>query len=395
MSEDFRARRALEEARERKRRAIAAIAFAVMVMAVVVVATLANGLQGDGGITNDQEQALSSATQDKALIQVSDSVGRTVEVPENPQAIAVFDSFSGELAVLIGAGSQLIGVPGGTKSDVILEQIYPGLNELISLSGSSINIETLAASGCDVAIVKSTMDDAECAKLDQLGIPYVKVGYTSVSEQIEAIRLVGKVCGSEAAQKAEAIASYYQETVEMVRERVNDISEDERVRVYHAINDELTTDSADSLGASWIELTGCVDVSAGEQATSDTDYTTTLEQIYSWDPDLIICNVASTAVSIRESSVWSGLRAVSEGRVLNIPIGATRWGQRGSVETWFAMVWLGKQAYPERFADIDLEQMVKDAYQQLYGVEVDDALYDQIISGEGIRSSGNGSGGGS
>lgn len=389
MVEDFRARRAAQEAQSRKLRVVVSSLFAVVVLVAFLVAAVSNGGLGSDVAEDDG----SAATTDAETVQVVDSTGRSVLVPAEPDSIAVFDSFSGELAVLIGAGPKLAGVPNGTKSDTILKTIYPDLENVTSTSGNSINLETQMASGVDVVIVKSTMGDAECKKLETMGIPYVKVGYETVAEQIEAIRLVGSVCGSDAASKAEAIAAYYEQTVDEVGRRVADIPDNQKTSVYHAINDALTTDSKDSLGADWIELSGCVDVSAQEEATSDTDYTATLEQIYVWDPDLIICNVAETASKIRSDAAWSGLGAVEDGSVLNIPIGATRWGQRGSVETWFAMLWLGKQAYPDLFSDVDLEQTVKDAYQQLYGVTVDDALYEQMVSGEGIRTSGNGNGG--
>lgn len=389
MNEDYHARRAAEEAKARKKKAIAIAAFVVVALAIVLVATVFGG--GTGGTGAVQPRI------DGEAIQVTDSTGRTVEMPKDPQAIAVFDSFSGELAVLAGAGPKLTGVPAGTKSDEILQMIYPELESITSMSGNAINLETQVASEVDVAIVKSTMNDDQCKKLDAMGIPYIKVGYTDVPEQIEAIRLVGSVCGPEASEKAEAIASYYQQTVDMVGERVSELSDGEKVRVYHSINDALMTDSSESLGASWIGLTGCIDVSGEQAATSDSDYDATLEQIYRWNPDLVICNVAQTADDIRTDAAWSGMPVVREGKVLNIPIGATRWGQRGSVETWFAMLWLGCQAYPELFSDIDFEQTVKDAYADLYGVEVDDALYTQMLEGS-LRTSngggGNGSGGG-
>lgn len=338
--------------------------------------------------------ALSAGT-DSGTIQVTDSVGRHVQIPAEPQRIAIFDSFSSELAVLIGAGPKLSGVPNGIKSDVILQQIYPGLTQLTATSGNSINIETQLSDDVDLVLLRSTMDSSECAKLDLLGIPYVKVGYNSIESQVKAIRLVGTACGTAAAGRAEAIARYYEQTVSLVQERVASIAQDQRVSVYHAVTDALTTDGADSLGASWITATGCRNVSATETASSNTDYLATLEQVYSWNPDIIICSSASTASTILETAGWQGLEAVTSASVYNIPVGATRWGHRGSVETWFAMLWLGTTAYPELFADIDLEQTVIDAYADLYGVQVDDALYQQMLSGEGLRTQGGGGSGSS
>lgn len=398
---DYRAQRAYEARRAKRRRAIACVSF-------VLVAFLCAGAWGGWQVAQQHHDALdaqvatpnvASASSDVASAadvtyhEVVDSAGRSVQVPQTPQSVAVMDSFSGELAVMIGAGPRLCGVPAGVSSDAILQAIYPELaTGPATLSGGSVNIESLMSMGCDVALVKSTMSDEERAKLDKVGIPYVVVDYTTVEGQIAAIRLVGQVCGGDADAKAQALAVYYESVVADVAARVEGIADQDRVSVYHAINDVLLTDSSDSLGADWITRTGCVDVSATSAATSGSDYTATLEQIYVWDPDLVICNVATTADAMRADARWEGLRAVEQGCVLNIPIGATRWGQRGSVETYLAMLWLGCQAYPQAFSDVDMRQVVSDYYRDYLGVEITDELYAQIVSGEGIRANGTGGG---
>ena len=85
--------------------------------------------------------------------------------------------------------------------------------------------------------------------------------------------------------------------------------------------------------------------------------------------------------------------AVADGRVYNIPVGATRWGQRGSVETWFAMMWLGITAYPEYYGEIDLREEVAAFYGTVLGIDVDDALYEQMLSGQGMRKQATGKSG--
>ena len=131
---------------------------------------------------------------------------------------------------------------------------------------------------------------------------------------------------------------------------------------------------------------GAIDVSAGEAGNSDRgDYTATLEQVFVWDPDFVVCNEVNTVDYLLTDSKWVGLRAVMEGRVHNIPIGAGRWGQRGSLETWWAMIWLGKLVYPEYYADFDLRAEVTAFYGDVLGVEVTDELWADILAGRDLR----------
>ncbi|MGN0078814.1 MAG: ABC transporter substrate-binding protein [Coriobacteriales bacterium] len=322
-------------------------------------------------------------------ITVTDCVGRQVAIPANPARVSGLDSFTGELMVMIGAGPQLVGVPMGVASDELLLELYPQLKEVPApMSNGAVNMEELMASNPDVVLVKRETYEAEgqAQQLDASGVPYVVVGYVSMEEQIAMMRLVGQVCGGQAQERAENLAGLYEDTIAECARRTEGLAAGERVRVYHAINALTMTDGATSVGADWIAAAGCIDVSAEHpELATTTDYTTTLEQIFEWDPDAFICNSADTADYLLTKDSCAGLRAVQAGAVHTIPVGATRWGQRGSVETWLAMLWLGATAYPQLYADFSLQDYVTAYYRDYMGIEVDDELYQTMLSGRGLR----------
>lgn len=322
-------------------------------------------------------------------VTVVDCVGRSVDVPYAPERISMLDSFAGELAVMVGAGSKLVGVPGGVSSDAILCGLYPGLSDVSApMTSGALNMEEFMAKAPQVAVVKRDLyeTDGQADQLDASGVPYVVVGYENMEQQIAMMRMVGAVCGGEAQARAEALAVLYENIVVECARRTGDIDVGEKVRVYHAINALTMTDGATSVGADWVKAAGCIDVSAEhpELATS-TDYTTTLEQIFDWDPDVFICNSADTTDYLLTKDNCAGLRAVRAQRCYTIPVGATRWGQRGSVETYLAMLWLGATVYPERYADFNLKDYVVAYYQDYLGVEVTDEIYELMLSGRGLR----------
>lgn len=332
-----------------------------------------------------------------AAHEVTDSVGRAVQVPDDPQSIAALDSFSGSVAVLAGAGDRLMGAPGGVISNEMLAEVYPDLGSIDQLSGNAINVETLLAADVDVVLIKRDLYDngEETAKLDRVGIPYVVVDYDTLEGQMDAIRLVGEVCGPDAQEKAGAIADYYQQTVDLVESRAAQLDESEKVSVYHSINDPLLTDGAGSLGADWMKRAGAVSVSAQEGGKGGTgDYTATLEQVYTWNPDVVVCSTADAKNAILADEQWQGLDAVESGNVYNLPVSTSRWGQRGDPETFLGMLWLGKTLYPDLYTDIDLKQTVVAYYRDVIGLEVDDELWDAIVSGIGLRAEGSGGGAG-
>ena len=54
-----------------------------------------------------------------------------------------------------------------------------------------------------------------------------------------------------------------------------------------------------------------------------------------------------------------------------LPLGSYRTYTPGT-DTPMTLLWMAKTMYPDLFADIDLEQQVKDYYQEIYGVELSD-----------------------
>ncbi|MBQ6454298.1 MAG: ABC transporter substrate-binding protein, partial [Coriobacteriales bacterium] len=177
-----------------------------------------------------------SATHGKTAVDtqvVADSLGRQVEVPRDCQRIAALDSFAGEALIMAGAGPLVVTVPNGVSSDVILQEIYPGLADLPSpKSSGAVNIEALGALEPDVVLIRSSLyySADEVAKLDKLGIPYLVVDYQSVEGQIDALRLLQQLLPAEQAQRMGLIIATYEDAVARVEDRAARIPVDERVR---------------------------------------------------------------------------------------------------------------------------------------------------------------------
>lgn len=332
----------------------------------------------------------SSQTPDQVETRViTDCIGRRVKIPEKVERVACIDSFSGEIMVMTGAGDQMVCCPNGVKTDSLLAQIYPGLKDVsVVQSSGTINAEALLQLQPDVILLKNSfyIVPQELDKIEKTALPYLVVQYKDMTEQINAIRMIGEVVGGPSLEKAEEIADYYEETIDLVKTKAENIPENERKTVYHSINGVTRTDGVNSLGSDWIEAVGCVDVSVGETLLTEGDvYTASTEQIFVWDPDAIICNDPHVASFFQTGNTFAGLRAVRENQVYNIPIGATRWGQQGSAETYFAMLWLGCTLYPDYYQDVYLKQEVFDFYESILGISLTNEQYKQIIEGEGIR----------
>lgn len=317
---------------------------------------------------------------------VTDTIGRTVAIPAEVGKLVVVDSFASEVIIMTGAGERLAACPDGVQSNKLLQKICPGIRDAANVNQmGALNAEAMLALEPDLIIIKQSFfaKEAQAKKLDALGIPFIVIDYADTEAQIKAVKLLGEILGDKPREQAEYIAAYYEKTLALVQAKAAQIPEAERKRVYHAVN-AFNFTSGRNFGSAWIDYVGCINVAHVDKATGARDLSINMEYIFIWNPDAIICNEAQTAEKFRTDERLKQLTAVRQDRLFNVPIGVTRWGHPLSVEKYFAMLWLGVNIYPQYYADIDLKKEVVDFYGRL-GLTVDDDLYAQIMSGEGIR----------
>ncbi|MFA7179211.1 MAG: ABC transporter substrate-binding protein, partial [Dehalococcoidales bacterium] len=316
-----------------------------------------------------------------------DSIGRTVEVPEKVEKIAALYSFAGYAVCLLGSGNDLVGVPGGLQRDVLLVEIFPNIaNASTPRVGGTINIEELLRIDPDVVLVRkdTVADDREVEKLDKSGLPYIVVDYSTMEEQREAILIIGKAIGKEA--EATAFNNYYLGIIDRVSQIVGDMPEEDKITLHHSENQATRATHESSLAADWTRAAGVINVSVGgDLELVGNDYYASIEQILLWNPEVIIVNESTAYSLITGHPQWSGISAVQNEKVYQLPNGISRWGHPGSVETPLALLWTAKTVYPDLFTHIDMEQEVHDFYKTFFDMELDDEMIATVLRGGDLR----------
>lgn len=321
--------------------------------------------------------------------EITDCAGRTVTIPSEPQKIATLDPLAALSVIMYGYGDRMPATVNGVQRDVLLHAICPELKDAKAVKAEgSVNAEEVLALGCDLMFVKEDMylSEKERAKLDNMGIPYLVIAYESIEQQQDAVRMIGDALNC--MDEAELYLQYYNKQLDYVKEKVAEIPLEERPTVYHSFNEALRTDSPISLGADWIKATGLRNVVTEDALTfSEQNYYTSLEQIYVWQPDYILCNETGTPDYIMANAKWAELNAVKNNHVLQVPIGASRWGHNNSLETILAIQWTVKALYGDYFSELDIRAEVDYFYETFFEHEIADDEYEKILSGKGLRES--------
>ncbi|MBR4765795.1 MAG: ABC transporter substrate-binding protein, partial [Clostridia bacterium] len=261
----------------------------------------------------------------KGDLTVTDSAGRKVSVPASPQSVCTLCPFSGPVIVMLGVGDKITSFTNNAARSRLLMQICPSLeNAVVVKNSGSVNAEEILARNTDLIILNSGVyeNETERAKIDAMGIPYIVIDYETVEDQLKAVEILGKAFGNE--EKAQEYVSYFHSVIDRAEKGAKGTPK----RLYHSVNEAVRTDYDGSYCAEWIALTGVenVSVQSGKLSVEGEKAYTTLEQIYVWNPDIIICNEAQVDDYILSDSKWQGLSCVKNGEVYQIPIGITRWG---------------------------------------------------------------------
>lgn len=343
---------------------------------------------GTAGCASEKESLKDESGQPPAQSRVViDSLGREVEIPAEVHRIATLYAYTGHVAVMLGRGQDIVAINDGLRRDVLLNLVCPGVGDNpVPFTKDNINIEELITTDPDVVFLKNDVasNTAEVEKLEKFGIPYVAVDFNNIEEQMRSIELMGEVLGCQ--EQANAFNRYYQECIDRVESRVKDIPEGERVRVYHSINEASRTDAPGTLPADWLEKCGVINVSVSQKLRLlDGKYYASLEQILLWDADVIIANEAGVPEYIMSNPQWAPLKAVKNQRVYQMPVGISRWGHPGGLETPLAILWTAKTVYPEYFTDLDLEAEARDYYGKFFNYKVSDEMLQRILKAEDMR----------
>lgn len=347
----------------------------------------------------DQEtqEAVEKANGTKAPIgerEITDMAGRKVVVPKPGEIEKVFptDPTAGIFLYtlvpdrLLGWNYEL----NDTEKSIILEK-YQDLPNFGM--GDAVNYEAVIAAGPDLALVVGALNDKTSDQADKLteslGIPAVVVS-SSLEDAPGAYRFMGELFGVQ--EDAEALSVYAERTFEDIA--AMDVPEDEKVRMYYGNGeDAMETAPAGSGHAQIIDMTGAVNV-ADLELGDGSRVQISLEQLLSWDPDVIVVNGEpkanvsgrQTAEKILKDPDFASLKAVQNGQVYGTPNAPFSWVDRPpGPNRLIGIRWLSGLIYPDALA-FDVDEEVREFFRLFYHVELTGeqlaSLYDGTIGQE-------------
>nr|WP_303715417.1 ABC transporter substrate-binding protein [Methanoculleus marisnigri] len=312
---------------------------------------------------------------------IADMTGRTVVVPSGIETVLCTSPPSTMLVYMV-APDRLAGWNFQPVEGYIPER-HMALPVVGGWFGKETgNYETFISMHPDIVVEGYTTDGgaalASVAERQQkLGsIPVVAVeDSTNATGYSAPIGFMGGLLGEE--EQAEAMIAFYEGVLATVTERVASIPDDERVGVYYAEGPKgLMTDPSGSQHAELIDLCGGRNVAECAITPGMGMTKVSMEQVIAWDPDVILVHDPGFYATVRTDPLWQEIAAVKTDRVYLIPQTAFCWFDRPpGINRIIGIPWTAKVLYPDLFADMDLESLVREYHETFIHVSLSD---DQI-----------------
>ena len=326
---------------------------------------------------------------------VVDHAGNEVEVPYDIERIAVADIYPlpSVLSVFFDSAEKIVGMAPASMTaaqNSLLSELYPEiLNADTSFTdGTTINVEELIKLDPDVVFYGASNPEIG-EQLKNAGIPGIAISvnkwdYNAIETLDNWISLISEMFPDN--DKTELVSDYSNEVYDEIQQRVADMTDEERARVFFLFqysDTTIATSGQNFFGQWWADAIGAVNVA--QELTTDNANQVSMEQIYGWNPDTILITNFNQATpddlfnNTIGSYDWSEIDAIKLGQVYKMPLGMYRSYTPG-VDTPITLYWLAKTVYPELFEDIDVTEKTIDYYDSVFGVQLTEEQAESIFT---------------
>ena len=328
------------------------------------------------------------AQAEEGFVTITDHADREVTVPADPERVIILDilPLPSVLTVFLGSAETILAMEPASMNAAkngILAELFPEVLDVSTeiMNGDDVNIEALMAMDPQIVFFnagnKTICEQLENAGLTAVGVSPTKWNYDCIVTYDQWISLLSEIYPS--VEIGTQVSDFSTAMYDKIQEKTAELPQESRKNVLFLFQyDENTmiTSGSSFFGQWWCDAAGALNA-ANEVAADNSNAAITMEQVYEWDPDvIIITNFTQTQPDDLYNNAigdddWSTVKAVADHQVYKMPLGTYRTYTPG-VDTPMTLEWLETILYPDLFPEFDLAADVKAYYQDLYGVELTD-----------------------
>lgn len=319
--------------------------------------------------------AANNTAVEKKTHTVTDMSGHTIEVPETVESYISLWVGTVTNTLMLDEGQHMVGCSKTAASYALFDQACRNSEEIILFTEDSTTLEGILETGAEVVFYRGK-DNADLAeKLIQAGVAAIDVEFNTYEEMLSAIDLIADVFNTDYAhEKATSYRAYANEMIEKAQ-AIGDMVQDKKSILVIRDAENLRAYGVNRFAGRWATLCG------GDYALKEGDpdgyVNLTSEQLFKYDPEIIVFVIPGEAQKFMDDPKWAALTAVAEGHVYENPSAIGTWSNHGS-ECVLQFGWAMETLYPE-YADFELVEGVRQFYADFYGINLTDEEINTMI----------------
>lgn len=327
--------------------------------------------------TSCSKSSTSDKENNKEKEQITDAAGRVVDKPNKTDKLAItcYGGATHEIATL-GAGDKIVAQPTMDKFPQLLK-IYPDFKNVLDPgSFDNVNVEELLKADPDMVFVGITSSKGN-ELIEKAGMPTftMNIGSANIDNLKKEFKAIGNLLNNK--EKSEALLTYWDTKMNMVKDMVSKVPEKERKKVYYA-GESITKASSGIWGDSLITGSGGINVTSNI-AEGANGKEVSVEQVFKWEPEVIVTQKTNKGLkNFNEDDRIKDLEAIKNKKLYQFPSGAF-WWDRPSPEAPLGFMWLATTLYPEYTKDLDLKKETKEFYKNFYNYDLSDEEYNSFF----------------
>ncbi len=334
-----------------------------------------------------------STVENSGAKNITDMIGRAIEIPASiNKVVATSPPMTTVIYMIAPEKLTALNFEWTDSEKVYVPSQYQGLPNIGGWYGTQDgSYEEFIASEPDIVIESideggdgdlSTVNERQ-AKFGK--IPVVAVNDTTSVEKVDAsITFMGEVIGAQ--DNAKKLTDFNDKYLDIVHKKSPQITD--KKNVYYAEgNDGLKTNPSGSVHGQLIDLVGGNNVADSlNQGNTTSGVQVSIEQVISWNPDVIITTDPDFYAKVYNDSNWASINAVKNHEVYLSPQSPFKWFDRPvGANMIIGVPWTAKVIYPDQYSDIDMLSATKEFYSNFYHFDLSDEQAKQILLDSGLK----------
>jgi iron complex transport system substrate-binding protein len=345
-------------------------------MGVAGVTVAGATMSGCTSSSTSNNNSNSSAATQATTQTVTDMNGTQVEVPTNPTKYADGWFAHNEITIMLTNAAGLVATHCAPKDYPWMYKVCPNMSNATATFGDDFNFEDLVA--LEPQVIFDSKESLR-SKCNEVGIPLINCNFQDYDQMKRSIELSAQVFGGTAPSIASKYNAELDQVLSDVQSKTGSLADTDKPSIMHGASVYTgILDGTETIIDTWIKAAGGKNA-VTESTKGNASATFSMEQIVTWNPDIIITGKPAEVDQIKNDSNWASINAVKNGKVYVNPKGVFGWDRYG-VEELLQIQWAAALLHSELFPKLDINTKVKEFYSTYLNYNLTDDEVKLIIA---------------